>query len=93
MLQPLAPAALQPTQALLTQKAFDGSAVQEPFAVQATHRPLFVAQAGVPARATQSLSPVHFAHLLAKHSGLGAGQSVSTRQLPGASGVACGARS
>jgi hypothetical protein len=38
------------------------------FCVHATHRPL-AAQAGVPGRARQSLSPEHFAHRLPKHRG------------------------
>jgi hypothetical protein len=36
--------------------------VQCLFAVQATHKPLLVAQAGAPDRPAQSLSPAHLAH-------------------------------
>lgn len=58
--------------------------VQYLFVVQATQRPLLVSQAG-PVRPTQSVSVVHFAHLLAKHRGVIAGQSLSKLQVPGAS--------
>jgi len=58
-----------PTHWLVVVSHVEAAPVQYLFAVQATHRPLAAAQAGVSDRPVQSLSLEHFVHRLAKQSG------------------------
>jgi len=51
-----------PTHWLVVVSHVPAAPLQYLFAVHTTHRPLAVAQAGVPDRAAQSLSLVHFTH-------------------------------